>query len=188
MKLMIRVVVLLTASTLSLAVYAAEWKTDPAGSKLEFIPTYEGEKAPGVFKEFDTQLTLDPKKTTGNKLDVVVKTASADMNNSDMNEAIRDPEWFDAKKFPQAEFHATDIKPGTTPGSYVARGKLTIKGTQKDVSVPFKLTESGATGAMEGELTLDRAQFNVGTGDWANGDTIGLNVTVKFKVNLRKAK
>jgi polyisoprenoid-binding protein YceI len=188
MKLTIRVIVFLVAGTLPLAVSAAEWKMDPAGSKLEFIPTYEGEKAPGVFKEFDTQLTLDPKKPAGNKLDVTIKIASADMNNSDMNEAIKDPEWFDVKKFPQAEFHATDIKPGSAAGSYVARGKLTIKGTQKEVSVPFKLTESGATGAMEGELTLDRMQFNVGSGDWAKGDTIGLNVTVKFKVSLRKAK
>jgi polyisoprenoid-binding protein YceI len=39
---------------------------------------------------------------------------------------------------------------------------------------------------MEGELNVERLQFGIGTGEWADGKTIGLGVRVKFNVRLRK--
>jgi len=38
---------------------AADWKMDPAGSKLEFVATFEKAGAPGEFKEFDAPPALD---------------------------------------------------------------------------------------------------------------------------------
>jgi len=40
---------------------------------------------------------------------------------------------------------------------------------------------------MAGQLDLDRSAFNIGTGEWATGRTIGLEVKVRFSLNLRKA-
>ena len=58
---------------------------DPAGSKLEFVATFEKTPAPGVFKEFDTRLRFDPEQPAGGSLDVTVKVTSADMNIPDAN-------------------------------------------------------------------------------------------------------
>jgi hypothetical protein len=44
-------------------VLGADWKLDPAPSRLEFIATFEKNAAPGVFKEFDTRLArFEPDK------------------------------------------------------------------------------------------------------------------------------
>jgi len=40
---------------------------------------------------------------------------------------------------------------------------------------------------MEGELTVKRGAFGIGTGEWAAIDVIGADVKVKFKVKWRKA-
>ena len=56
--------------------HAADWKMDPAGSKLEFIATFEKTAAPGEFKEFDARLRFDPDKPAGSRLDVTVKVTS----------------------------------------------------------------------------------------------------------------
>jgi len=40
---------------------------------------------------------------------------------------------------------------------------------------------------MEGELTVRRADFGIGTGEWARTDVIGAEVRLRFKVRLRKA-
>ena len=48
---------------------AAEWKMDPANSRLEFAATFEKAPAPGLFKEFDTRLDFDPAKPAGGRLD-----------------------------------------------------------------------------------------------------------------------
>ena len=165
---------------------AADWRMDPAPSRLEFVATFEKNAAPGVFKEFDTRLArFEPDKPEAGKLDVTVKITSADMKSGDVNRAIRGPEWFDFVRFPQAEFHAEDIR-RVAPGRYLARGVLSLKGAKKELEVPFTWQESANGATMEGELNVERLQFGIGTGEWANGSTIGLGVRVKFNVRLRK--
>ena len=165
---------------------AADWKMDPAPSRLEFIATFEKTAAPGVFKQFDTRLAhFEPDKPEAAKLDVSVKVTSADMKNGDVNRAIRGPEWFDFARFPQAEFHAEDIR-RVAPGSYLARGVLSLKGVKKELEVPFTWQEAGNAATMEGDLNVERLQFGIGTGEWADGRTIGLGVRIKFNVHLQK--
>jgi polyisoprenoid-binding protein YceI len=165
---------------------AADWRMDPAPSRLEFIASFEKNAAPGVFKEFDTRLArFEPDKPQGAKLDVTVKITSADMKSGDVNRAIRGAEWFDFAHFPQAEFHAEDIR-RIASGRYLARGVLSLKGVRKELEVPFTWQESADAATMEGELNVERLQFGIGMGEWANGNTIGLGVRVKFNVRLRK--
>ena len=163
---------------------AADWKMDPAGSKLEFIATFEKTPAPGEFKEFDARLRLDPGKPAGGSLDVTIKVTSADMNIPDVNKEIRGKDWFDYAGFPKAEFHSTDLRGDGK--RYVARGTLTLKGVKQPVEVPFTWTTAGRGAAMEGEFTLKRSVFGIGLGEWKATDTIGADVKVKFKVKLRK--
>jgi polyisoprenoid-binding protein YceI len=164
---------------------AADWSMDPAGSKLEFVATFEKTPVPGVFKEFDARLRFDPDKPAGGRLDVTIKVASADMSVPDVNKEIRGKDWLDYAGFPQAEFHSTDLR---RDGSrYVARGTLTLKGVKQAVEVPFSWTGSAGGATMEGELTLKRGDFGIGLGEWKATDTIGGDVKVKFRVKLKKA-
>jgi polyisoprenoid-binding protein YceI len=164
---------------------AAEWRMDPAGSKLEFTATFEKTPAPGVFKEFDTRLRFDPEQPAGGSLDVTVKVTSADMNIPDANKEIRGKEWFDYAGFPQAEFRSTDLR-RAQGNRYVARGTLSLKGVKQAVEVPFTWTADANRASMEGELTLKRGTFGIGTGEWAATNVIGADVKVKFTVKLRK--
>jgi len=157
---------------------------DPAGSKLEFIATFEKTAAPGEFKEFDARLRFDPDKPAGSSLDVMIKVTSADMNIPDVNKEIRGKDWFDYAGFPQAEFRSTDLR--RDGKRYVARGTLTLKGVKQSVEVPFTWTAAGDGAVMEGEFTLKRGAFGIGTGEWAATNVIGADVKVKFKVKLRR--
>ena len=183
-----RIVVLLGLCCLVPAPHAslaADWKMDSAGSKLEFIASFEKAPAPGAFKEFDARLRFDPEKPAGSSLDVVIKITSADMGIADVNREIRGKDWFDYAGFPQAEFHSTDLR-YTGGNRYVARGTLSLKGAKQQVEVPFAWSASGGGAVMEGELTLKRGDFGIGAGEWKATDTIGANVKVKFKLKLRK--
>jgi polyisoprenoid-binding protein YceI len=40
---------------------------------------------------------------------------------------------------------------------------------------------------MDGELTVQRKDFNIGTGEWIATNVIGPDVKIKFRVRLRKA-
>jgi polyisoprenoid-binding protein YceI len=184
MKKPLLVVLMLAGHALQSA-HAADWKMDGPASKLEFAATFETSPAPGVFKQFDVQLNLDPEKAAGGRLDVTIKTASADMASADINKAIAGPEWFDFAKFPQAEFHATDIR-RTEANNFVARGTLALKGVQQPVDVPFTWSDSADGATMDGKFTVKRGPFGIGTGEWVATNVIGPDVTVTFHVRLRK--
>ncbi|MBT2321124.1 YceI family protein [Variovorax paradoxus] len=188
MKKLVCLAMLLASAALQLA-RAADWKMDPAGSRLEFAATFEKTPAPGVFKEFDVRLSFDPEKPADSRLDVTITVASADMASADINKAIAGAEWFDFARHPKAEFHATDIRRVQTnpPSSrYVARGALALKGVQQPVEVAFTWTAAADGATMEGGFTVQRGPFGIGTGEWAATDVIGPDVTVKFRVRLRK--
>jgi len=164
---------------------AADWKIDAGASRLEFAATFEKSIAPGVFRKFDTRMRFDADKPAESRLDVAIDVKSADMNSAQVNKAIAGVEWFDIARFPQAAFHARDIH-RIGASRYLARGVLSLKGVQQPVKVPFTWAEAGDTARMEGELTLKRGDFGIGTGEWANTTVIGADVKIKFRVRLRK--
>jgi len=167
------------------AATAANWTMDKAASKLEFVSSYQGQPAPGVFRDFVTRLQFDPAQPARGKLEVDVVATSVDMGSEDLYAGMRAPEWFDFAHFPNAEFRSQQIRQ-LAPQRYEARGTLTLKGIKRDVAVPFTWNPSGQTATMTGELTLNRVLFGIGTGEWAAPDPIGLDVKVRFKVTLRR--
>jgi polyisoprenoid-binding protein YceI len=64
---------------------------------------------------------------------------------------------------------------------------LTLKGVQQPVEVPFKWNEAADGVTMQGEFTVKRSPFGIGTGEWTATDVIGPEVAVKFRLRLRKA-
>lgn len=185
MKKKLACLVSLLACAFLQAAHAADWKMDPAGSRLAFTASFESVPAPGVFKDFDVGARFDPQAPAGGRLDVTIKVASADMASADIDKAIAGAEWFDFSRHPQAEFHATDI--ARAANRYVARGTLTLKGVRQPVEVPFNWTPEGEGATMDGEFVVKRALFGIGTGEWAATRVIGPDVTIKFRVRLRKA-
>ena len=165
------------------AAQAAEWRMDRTASRLEFQASYQGEPVPGVFREFETKLRLDPARPADGRLEVVVKLPSVDFGSAEINEAVREPEWFDFKRFGEASFVSSRIE-RVGPGRYVAHGTLALKGVKQSVVVPFEWQASGKSASMKGEVTLRRTAFGIGTGEWESGDLIGLDVKVLFDVKL----
>lgn len=174
------------ACTFPLAACAAEWRADAAASRLEFVATFERAPAPGRFKAFDARVRLDPARPEEARLDVDIDVTSADMGNRDVNRAIRDPEWFDVGRFPHARFSSSSVR-RTGVNRYVARGTLELKGMRNDVDVPFEWTDADGVPTMTGEITLSRASFRIGTGEWARTDVIGPDVVVRFRLKFANA-
>jgi len=166
---------------------AAGWKADPAASRLEFVATFEGAPVPGAFKSFDARLDLEPERTSGGRLDVTIRTASAATGIPDVDREIASPVWFDYAAFPQAAFRSSDVT-RVAAGRYVARGTLTLKGVSRPVDVPFTYAGTATGARIEGELALERGAFRIGTGEWAATGVIGADVKVRFRVALVDAR
>jgi polyisoprenoid-binding protein YceI len=112
------------------------------------------------------------------------------MGSSEFNQAIQAADWFNVADFSEATFSSQQLQSATPESdktAFIARGILQLKGLQKNIAVPLSWHNNSSDRAtITGELTLDRSDFAIGTGEWASGDQIGLAVRVWFTVQLDK--
>jgi polyisoprenoid-binding protein YceI len=164
---------------------AANWFIDRAASKLMFTATFEGAKFGGRIDNIIGTIVFNPDSPQAGRIDVSVDVRSADTGSPDLNEGMALPEWFDFAHYPVARFVSESITVRPTSG-YEANGVLTIKGISRPVTLPFFFETDSRSPVIRGSTTLRRTDFNVGEGDWATGEAIGLDVRLDAEIVLRK--
>ena len=159
------------------AAQAATWTVDPAKSRLGFTGSQTGTPFSGRFKTWTAAIDFDPAHPEAGRVSVKVDTASASTDDPQKDEALPTPDWFDASSFTTATFDAAGFSP-KGGDAYETTGKLTLRGTAKDVVLPFTLTLTGDQAHAVGHAKLVRTDFGVGQGAWTSGDYVALDVAV----------
>lgn len=160
---------------------AQAWVVDRARSTLGFKGAASGQSFSGRFRDWDAQITFDPKNLAAARVVATIGVASAATGNEERDELLPTSAFFDAARFPRATFVASRFV-DRGGGRYEAIGDLTIKGVTKPLTLPFTLAINGNTAQMTGAIALNRSAFGVGSGQWASDKTIG--TTVQVTVNL----
>jgi polyisoprenoid-binding protein YceI len=159
----------------------AQAKLVPAQSELSFITKQMGVPVDGKFKHFEATLNLDPKKPETGSVAFSIDMASASLGVPESDAEMPKPIWFNTAKFPQATFQSTAIK-GLGGGKFEVSGKISIKGTVRDLVVPVSIVQSGGNSTATGSFVLKRVEFKIGEGEWADTTVVANDVTVKFKL------
>jgi polyisoprenoid-binding protein YceI len=177
-------------SLLSFAVMAgaaapacAQQKLLPAQSQITFVSKQMGVPVEGQFKRFDAQVAFDPKKPEAAKIALGIDLASVSLGVAETEAELAKPDWFASRQFPQASFQSTAVKP-LGGGKFDVAGKLSLKGTSRDIVVPVTLAQAGASTTATGAFTLKRLDFRIGEGDWKDTSMVANDVQVKFKLTL----
>jgi polyisoprenoid-binding protein YceI len=157
------------------------------GSEFSFFARFEEQELQGAFSTFSVNLDRKPGAMTETSLEARVDVTTADMDDKDINEAIATAEWFDYGEHPVAVFNSTDIQV-TPTGAYLAHGEMELKGIRRSVVVPFTWVEDevgeGKRATMSGAFVLSRTDFGIGSGEWAEDDSIGYAVRVRFSIAM----
>ena len=154
-----------------------------ASSEVTFTAKQVGVPMDGRFKRFDAQIALDPKQPQNGKVNFGIELGSVSLEPTTDAELLK-PEWFNTAKFPKATFVSTSVK-ATGAGRFDVSGKLSIKGQQRDLTVPVVLAAAGGNTVATGSFALKRLDFKVGEGDWADTSVVANDVQVKFKLTLQ---
>lgn len=155
----------------------------PAQSSIEFTAKQMGVPMQGHFKKFDAQVAFDPAKLATSRIRFTIDTGSATLGSRETDAEMPKAAWFNVAKFPQATFESTGIK-GLGGGKFDVAGKLTIKGSAVDVTVPVQLSQAGGTTTAVGALPIKRLAFKIGDGEWSDTSMVADEVLVKFKLAL----
>ncbi|GAB7126499.1 YceI family protein [Silvimonas sp. JCM 19000] len=155
----------------------------PAQSKIGFAFKQMNVPVEGSFKRFDAKVDFDPAKPEKTQANITVDLTSIDVGSADGNKTTQGKDWFNTSATPKATFVASSVK-AVGGGKFEAKGKLTIKGITRDVTATLTSKADGANTDVEGSFPIQRLQFKIGDGDWADTGTVADEVTVKFKLVL----
>jgi polyisoprenoid-binding protein YceI len=147
-------------STIETFAPAGNWAADSVHSNVSFEVGYAGVNTfRGGFKEFTATLS-------GDTLEGSAKVASVDVKDEQLNGHLQTPDFFDAQRFPEITFTATEL---TREGQTVrGKGELTIKGVTQPITLegtiapepsvdPFGRERLG----LRLESSVDRTQYGV---------------------------
>ncbi|MEO0061996.1 MAG: hypothetical protein RLZZ08_556 [Pseudomonadota bacterium] len=155
------------------------WTIRPGG-KLSFSVGNGAEGLRGSFADWSGSIKLDPEHPdNAPDIRISVKLASASLGDATQDGMLQDGEFFGTSAHPVATFRSTNVEQ-TAPGSYRARGTLSLKGASKPQTITFKLAGEGLKRKVTGSGSIDRTAFSVGTGDSASALDKAVSLSFSF--------
>jgi len=107
---------------------------------------------------------VDPADLAKSEITIQVQTASVDTGIEKRDNHLREDDFFGCDKFPKATFTSTAIKI-TKPGMLQIRGKLTLRGKTKTLTIPAKYEwaekEGGRQLKIKGSIQVIRQEFDI---------------------------
>ena len=163
------------------------WIPVPEQSAIAFSVDQAGAPLQGVFKSYTASLCLDP-AGKGNSMRVDVATGSADTEVPELDDALKDEDFFDVTKWPKATFQSESMQP-MGPGQYAVTGKLTVRDVTREIKVPFTwaATADGKSAKLVAHMSIQRLDYKVGQGQWADPKWVGNQVDLSFTVVFKPA-
>jgi polyisoprenoid-binding protein YceI len=152
---------------------------DYARSKISLHSRQMNVPVEAPFTKFTAQVNFDPLRPETSSARVEIDLASFDIGDADVNENVRDRNWFDTKNHPTARFVSSSMR-ALGGGRYEVRGPLTIKGKTQEVVAPFTLKANGADRILEGVFAIRRLQYGVGDGVWRDTSVVADEVQIRF--------
>ncbi len=179
----LRATLLLAAGLAVAGAAAAQQKVVPAQSEITFTIKEQGVPVSGKFGKWTSDIAFDPKKPEAAKVSFAIDTASAGFGSPETDAEVPKAAWFDSHKFPFATFVSSSVKRKDAT-HYDVAGKLTVKGSARDVVVPLTLAQAGPVTTANGQFAVKRLEFKVGDGEWADTSMVADEVQVRFKLAI----
>jgi polyisoprenoid-binding protein YceI len=153
---------------------------NPTASTIDFTYSQMGSSVYGSFKKFEGTLDFDTTHPEAAHAKLIIELDSIDAGSDEANTELKKTAWFDTASYPVATFESTRIE-DRGDNRYQFSGHLTLRGLTREVSVPVLLKAENAIGIFVGELTLERDNFKIGEGEFA--DTVVSNeINIRFRI------
>ncbi len=177
--------------------YAApsEWEIDKVHSSIFFDIRHSLATVRGQFNRISGTLLIDPDNVSESRCDMEVEIKSVNTNNRKRDDHLLSEEFFSAEKYPMAKFQTTEVSP-IKDNLFQLKGKLTIKNVTQDVVIPVHylgekenpFNPKQLICGFEGQFTIDRLQYHVGTGKYYKMGVIGRDVKISIAIEALKDK
>ena len=169
----------------SLPLQAATWVIAPDESRVTFTYSYGTDPYTGEFKNVQATFNIDPMSPGSCKFEVTIPIADIAVDSPEVLDYLLDYELFDVDQWPNATFSAQKCTLKSL-NSFESEGTLTIRDQTHPLTFPFDFEVEMVDGQprfhLTSEVTIQRLQFGVGQGYWANTGEVPNDVLIKVDV------
>lgn len=174
---------------LSLPVTAATYTIDGSHSSAVFrVKHFDVSNFYGTFKAIAGTIHYDASKPAASKIEVTIKAESVDSRNERRDGHIKSPDFLNAAEFADIKFKSTTVKP-MGDDTFEIKGKLTLHGVTKDVTVAAEKTGQGPNPRSGEEMVGFEARFSIDRTEYGMSYMAGpLSEEVHFILALEAGK
>lgn len=174
---------------------APQWTFDPVHSGLFFDIRHIYSATRGYFEAYSGDFRFDPDKPEASQFDIVVKTKSLTTHHDRRDKHVFSEDFLDVKQFPEIRFKSNNIR-RIDGNQYEVEGALTIKDVTKTVTIPFDFLgvrdnpfdSKQLVAGFEGRITIDRLEYNVGSGKYYEMGAVGKDVDILISLEMLRDK
>ncbi len=162
------------------------YRVDPVHSFITFrVKHMNTAYAYGRFNSFSGTLVVDEKNPANSRIELEIDANSVDTGNSQRDDHLRSPDFFNARQFPKITFKSTRVRKINNTTVEVT-GELTARGVTRPLTVRVEYTGKGRNPrgqeiiGFETTFTIKRSQFGINYG--LNGglaDDVRITVSVE---------
>ncbi|MEX2471828.1 MAG: YceI family protein [Gemmatimonadota bacterium] len=170
-----------------------DWEVDEDHTEINFTTKHFFTPVTGKFGSYDVQLDYDAERPERSTVAVRIDVASIDTGNERRDDHLRTADWFDAERWPSITFRSTSVR-RVAENRLVAVGDLTIRGVTKQIELPIEilgvqdipsemqemLMGAERVASFHSTLTIDRGEFEVGSGSWAQTMIVAGDVDIEI--------
>lgn len=158
--------------------FANKQVIDQEKSKVTFeISNMKIKTVNGSFGGMKGTVNFNPKDLKNSSFNVCVDAATVNTDNTKRDDHLRTEDFFFVSKYPVVCFESESIQ--KTSSGYVVKGKLTLHGVTKQITVPFTFENN----VLKGTGKINRLDYGVGveTGTAMVGDEVTITVVCVLK-------
>ncbi len=176
-----------------------DWNVDARHTEINFSVRHFFTPVTGSFGDYEIDLDFDPEYPEKSSVRVKINVASIDTGNEKRDNHLRSADWFDAEKYAYMTFESSSVK-RVGENRFLAKGTLAIKDAKRQIELPITLLGVqeipeqmremlggvGRVASFQADAQLDRRDFGVGVGSWAETVIVGAGVDITIVVEANR--
>ena len=160
---------------LPISMFAQDMTIKSDNVQVEFIADMQ--KTKGTVSGFEAKINFNADDLSASSISGKVGVATLSTGNKKRDKHLKSDDYFHAEKYPNMTFKSSSItKEGN---SYVMKGKLKIKDTEREEIITFTFIDH----SFKGELTIQAANYKLGS--FAKKKVEKTNVRITFVVPVQ---
>lgn len=170
--------VLFLLAVLAVPAMGQTLKSDKEKSKVDFVGKKSDGKHVGGFKDVSAVAKVDLDSPEKGSLTIEIKTDSLWSDDEKLTGHLKNPDFFDVKKFPTIKFESTKISMNGETGEII--GKMTMLDKTVEVKVPVKGDLSDDMLTVIADFKIDRTKWGMMYGKGKIEDEVEIKVELAF--------